>query len=126
VVDALERIHMALREGGVVVDTQPVSAEPPVTAADEPLGRLDMREWAETISAVDELVIQAVDRGLFRLGLERRFPVTDSYDDASEFLAVVGGWQGTQIPGRLAKRAVAAPGPIEVVQEVRMRLLHRI
>ena len=51
-VDALERIHAALDEGGVVVDTQPVSPSPPVVGEDGPLGALDMSEWAKTIAAV--------------------------------------------------------------------------
>ena len=61
---ALRRIHAALLPGGLVVDSQPVSPEPPVEAADGGLGWLDMREWRETIDAVDERTAEAIGVGL--------------------------------------------------------------
>ena len=53
---ALRNIHSTLAPDAVLVDTQPVSARAPVAAEGVTLGTLDMREWLETIKAVDELV----------------------------------------------------------------------
>jgi hypothetical protein len=77
-VNALRRIHAALVPDGLVVDTQPVSARPRVEAGGLQLGTLDMREWRVTIDAVDALVAETIDDGLFVLEAERSFMVTDT------------------------------------------------
>jgi hypothetical protein len=87
-VDALRRIHAALVPGGIILDTQPISVQPPVNAAGRELGTLDMRAWGATIEAIDRLVTQTIDDGLFALDAEHRFVVTDTFDDGREF---VGG-----------------------------------
>jgi hypothetical protein len=123
VVHALQRIHAALEAGGVVIDTQPVSPDAPVAAAGRPLGRIDMREWLRTIEAVDALVAQSVEAGLYSIEREQRFFVTDSWDSGSECAETIAGWQGTRLPDALARRIVVASPPLSVEQEVRLRLL---
>jgi hypothetical protein len=123
VVHALQRIHAALEAGGVVIDTQPVSPDPPVAAAGRPVGRIDMREWLRTIEAVDALVAQSVEAGLYSIEREQRFFVTDSWDSGSECAQTIAGWQGTRLPDALARRIVVASPPLSVEQEVRLRLL---
>jgi hypothetical protein len=108
VVHALGRIRAALAAGGLVIDTQPVSPDPLVAAAGDPLGRADMREWLRTIEAVDALVARSVETGLFSIETERRFTVSDSWDNGSECAETIAGWQGTRLPDALAKRIVAA------------------
>jgi hypothetical protein len=122
-VHALHRIHAVLEPGGLVVDTQPVSARPPVQAGNAELGALDMRDWRATIDAVDGLVGHVIAEGLFALESESSFAVTDEFDDGAELVDEVSGWQGTRIPDQLARRAVDAAPPLAVHQEVRMRLL---
>jgi hypothetical protein len=58
-VHALRNIYAALLPDGVLVDTQPISPDSLVEAADGGLGRLDMREWRETIDAVEERTTEA-------------------------------------------------------------------
>jgi hypothetical protein len=125
VVDALERIHAALDEGGVVVDTQPVSARPPVFGTNGRLGTLDMREWAKTIAAVDARIVETIDRGLFSVAADEHVVVTDVYDDLAELVEVTGEWAGTRVPRELARRADAASGAVELHQDVRVRVLAR-
>jgi hypothetical protein len=67
VVHALRNIHAALVPGAILVDTQPVSAHPSVTADGTTLGTLDMREWLQTIEAVDERLAETVAAGLYDL-----------------------------------------------------------
>jgi hypothetical protein len=100
VVHALRRIHAALPPGGLVVDSQPVSPEPPAEAADGGLGWLDMREWRETIDAVDERTAEAIGLGLFAIESEHTITVPDEFDSGAEFIEVVGAWRGTRIPRR--------------------------
>jgi hypothetical protein len=124
-VHALHKIHGALAANGILVDTQPVSDRPAVAAGGLQLGELDMREWLETIRAVDERIAETVRSGLFDLRHEERFTVTDTFDDGRECVETVAGWQGTRVPRALAGRAHSATGPVTVEQEVRLRLLIR-
>jgi hypothetical protein len=121
-VNALRRIHAALVPGGILVDTQPISPRPPVEAGGRRLGTLDMREWRRTIDAVDGRIQAAVAEGLFTPGAEKSIVVADGFDDTTEFVEVVGAWQGTRISATLAGRAESAEPPVRVLQEVRLRL----
>ncbi len=121
----LRNIHAALAPGGVVVDTQPVSARPPVAAQGVTLGTLDMRAWLNTIRTVDELAAETIRTGLFELQHESRFVVTDTYDNGPECLEIVGGWQGTRVPDSVSIRLAATTSQVTVQQEVRLRLLRR-
>ena len=122
---ALRNIHDALAPGGSLVDTQPVSARPPVAVDGIVLGTLDMREWVRTIGAIDAIVAETVRGGLFELQHEQRFVVTDSYDDGPECAETVSGWAGTRLSRTLAAKLARAAGPATVQQEVRLRLYLR-
>jgi hypothetical protein len=125
VVDALRTLHHALVPEGVVVDTQPLSPRPAVFAAGERIGSLDMREWARTIASVDAEIERALEEGLAVLQGEARFMVTDSFDSGPECVEEVREWGGTKVPKALAAKLRAAPPPITLEQEVRLRLLAR-
>jgi hypothetical protein len=124
-VHALRNIHSTLAPDAVLVDTQPVSARPPVAAEGVTLGTLDMREWLETIKAVDELVAETIADGLYELRHESRFVVTDSFDNGSECLEIVAGWQGTRVPDNVSTRLATTTLRVTVEQAVRLRLLRR-
>jgi hypothetical protein len=99
----MRRIHTALVPDGLLVDTQPVSAHPPVTFGDRAIGTLDMREWAATIDAVDRRTASVLAAGLYRLEHERSLTVTDVYDDGPELLRELQDWKGTRVPPALAR-----------------------
>ena len=122
---ALRNIHAALAADAVLVDTQPLSAHPPVAAGGVELGTLDMREWVETIHAVDERIAEAIAAGLYQLRHEERFVVADTFDDGTECVATVRDWRGTRVPPALATQIAAVEQPVRVDQEVRLRLLRR-
>jgi len=122
-VHALHNIHAALARGAILVDTQPVSARPPVASGGITLGSLDMRDWLDTIQAVDELVAQTIRGGLYELQHESRFVVTDTFDDGPECLEIVGGWRGTRIPDSVSTRLATTTSQVTLRQEVRLRLL---
>ena len=119
---ALRNIHAALTSAGLLVDTQPISPHPPVTADGAELGRLDMREWLGTIHAVDELVAETVGAGLYELQHEERFLVSDAFDNGRECLETASSWRQTRVPPSLASRLEATQATILVEQEVRLRL----
>jgi hypothetical protein len=122
-VNALRKIHRALVPGGLVIDTQPVSAHPPVESGSGMLGTLDMSEWARTIATIDGLVQQTIDRGLFDLERESRYVVTDEYDDGAEFVTVTREWAGTMVHDAVAGLVGAQSQPVRLHQEIRLRLL---
>jgi hypothetical protein len=122
-VHALRNLYAALLPGGIVIDTQPLSPHPPVDAAGERLGTLDMREWRQTIEDVDGRVAETIDDGLFAVEGEHVIEVADEFDSGAEFVEVVRAWRGTRIPASLVERARRASPPVRVVQEVRIRLL---
>jgi hypothetical protein len=124
-VHALRNIHVALALDGVLVDTEPVSARPPVELNGGELGTLDMRDWLDTIHAVDERFAETIAAGLYELEYESRFVVTDSYENGPECLETVSGWRGTRIPSEVAQRLAAATSAVTVQQQVRLRLLRR-
>jgi hypothetical protein len=125
-VHALRKIHAALAsDGGLLVDTQPVSGQPRVAATGAELGRLDMREWVGTIEAVDERLAETIAGGLFELRHEECFIVADSFDDGRKCLETASGWRETRVPASLASRLEATQTIVTVEQEVRLRLLGR-
>jgi hypothetical protein len=124
-VHALHNIHSALAPDAILVDTQPVSARPPVAADGVTLGTLDMGEWLDTIQAVDERFAKTISAGLYALEHESRFLVTDTYDNGPECLEIVNGWRGTRVPQTLSTSLAATAPPATVQQEVRLRLLRR-
>jgi len=122
-VHALCKIHRALVPGSLVLDSQPLSAHPPVESDNGMLGTLDMSEWAQTIATIDRLVEQTIDQGLFDLERESRYVVTDEYDDGAEFVAVTRDWAGTDVSDALAARVGREQARVRLHQDVRLRVL---
>jgi hypothetical protein len=122
VVNALRKIHEALIVGGLLIDTQPVSPEPPAESDSRQNGRLDMTEWARTIDEIDTLVQQTIRDGLFALVDQRSVTVTDQFDTGKELVEEASGWAGTRINPLLAKRIAQKQQPVRIHQEVRLRV----
>ena len=119
---ALRNIHSHLVPDGLLVDTQPISTHPRVLANSTELGALDMRDWLDTIHAVDARVNEAITTGLYELTDERELVVTSTFDDGPDCLAITGAWQGTQVPLTLAARLALIRDHVAVEQRVRLRL----
>jgi hypothetical protein len=122
VVHALRKIHAALVPGGLLLDAQPLSAEPAVTAGARDIGTVDMREWADLIATIDERVNQTVRDGLWSHASEQRYMVTDSFESGRQLVDTVSDWAGARVPSALAQQ-LADAGPAQLHQEVRLRVL---
>lgn len=122
-VDALERLHAALADGGAVVDTQPISAWPPIVGARGRIAELDMSEWARTIGQVDAEIRKAIERGLFEVVAERQIVVPDRYDDVADLVEYTSEWAGTSVSPELRALATTERGRVELLQDVRVRVL---
>ena len=121
--NALRKIHRALVPGGLVIDTQPLSAYPPVESGSGMLGSLDMSEWARTIATIDDLVQETINQGMFDLERESRYVVTDECNDGAEFVAVTRDWAGTNVSDAFAARVSQEQGRVRIHQDIRLRLL---
>lgn len=122
--NALHQIHQALIPAGIVIDTQPISARPPVESQSGRLGTLDMREWAQTIATIDTQIEETLRDGHFRLGETLQLVVTDEYEDGSELVEVTRGWAGTRVDEGFARRVGRVRSPVRLHQTIRLRLLH--
>jgi hypothetical protein len=125
-VHALRNIHTALGPNGLLIDTQPISDHPRMTANGAELGALDMREWIETINAVDERVNETIITGLYQVTGERQLVVTSVFDDGPDCLEIAGSWRGTRVPQPLADRLALVRDQIALEQQVRLRVLQRV
>lgn len=85
-----------------------------------------MREWRRTIDSIDGRIQAAVTEGLFTAGAEMSIVVADGFDDGAEFVEVVTAWQGTRIPAAVARRAGSTDAPVQVLQDVRLKLFHAL
>ncbi len=122
---ALRNIHATLVPNGLLIDTHPTGSQPCVAVNGHELGTLDMREWIETINAVDERVEEVTATGLYEKTDERRLVIRSTFDDGPDCLEITGTWRGTRVPQPLADRLAAIRGQISVDQQVRLRVLRR-
>lgn len=120
--NALRKIHEALVVGGLLIDTQPVSPQPPVESDSREIGTLDMSEWARTIDEIDRLVRQTIRDGLFALVDQHRLTVIDQFDTGRELVEEASEWAGTRIDPLLAEQIARESQPVRVYQEVRLRV----
>ena len=121
--NALHQIHHALVPAGIVIDTQPVSARPPVESQSRRLGTLDMREWARTIARIDGQIEETVRDGLFELRETQDFVVADEFDDGPELVEVTREWAGTRVDERVAQRVGRERSSVRLHQRIRLRVL---
>jgi hypothetical protein len=121
-VNALRKIHGALIVGGLLIDTQPVSPQPPVESDAGEFGRLDMSEWSRTIDEIDGLIQQTIRDGLFALVDQHKLTVTDQFDTGRELVEEASEWAGTRINPLQADRIARERQSVRVHQEVRLRV----
>jgi hypothetical protein len=122
-VHALRNIHAALVPDGLLVDTQPIGAQPRVAVNGDEWGRLDMDDWLETIRAVDERVAKTVATGIYERTDERTLVIRSTFDDGPDCLEITGTWRGTRVPQSLADRLATVRDQVTVDQQVRLRVL---
>src|SRR5712691_13228239 len=117
VVHALRQARSAVGVGGLVVDTQPISARPTIESANAVVGRFDMSEFQDTdVARAYAAMDDAIAAGDFTLQEQWEFDVLDEYDDGAELVETVSDWQGTRITDGLAAHVRDLAQPLFVRQ----------
>jgi hypothetical protein len=118
VVNALSRIHKALRKGGVLLDLHPTKPFAAVEGAGVRLGALDESDFMQIVAATEAGLNETLRLGLFALEKRRTFDVVERFDTADELVDAVADWVGVSIPHRVAERVRASAPPFDIRERV--------
>lgn len=119
VVNALSRIHTAVRKGGILLDLHPTKPFATVEAGGVPLGSLDESEFMEIVAATEAGLDATVRLGLFILEDAVGFDVLERFDSADELVRKVDDdWFGVLVPEAVARAVRAASAPFDLRERV--------
>ncbi len=111
---ALRNVERMLAPGGRLLESHPLPGATVVDAARRGLGRLDDRDFARELRAMEASVAAAVDEGLVTPLAERRYEVAMRFDTGSELLQEVVTWRGATISVRLQRAVKRGQEPFAV------------
>jgi hypothetical protein len=118
VVNALSRIHKALKKEGVLLDLHPTKPFATVEGAGARLGALDESDFMQVVAATEAGLNETVRLGLFALEKRRTFDVVERFDNADELVDAVADWVGVSIPSRVADRVRESVPPFDIRERV--------
>jgi hypothetical protein len=119
VVDALSRIHRAVKRGGILLDLHPTKPFATVEAGRVSLGPLDEREFMHIVAETEAGLAEAVRRGLFVLEEAITFDVLERFQSARELVRKVNeDWLGVSVPKSLARAVRAGNAPLDIRERV--------
>ena len=119
VVNALSRIHRAVKEGGFLLDLHPTKPFATVEAGGAGLGALDEREFMELVAETEAGLDETVQAGLFTLEEAVRFDVLERFDSADELVRKVDDdWFGVSVPKLVARAVRAGSAPFDIRERV--------
>ncbi len=122
----LRGTHGSLVPGGLVLDVHPVPPSGRVVSGKRVLGRLDEREFFETVRATEAGMEAAVAEGLFRFEARIEREVIERFDTADELIETAEEWGDIRIPAAVLDRLATARSPIDLVELVTFRRFRRI
>jgi hypothetical protein len=118
VVNALSRIHKALKKDGVLLDLHPTKPFATVEGASVRLGALDESDFMQVVAATEAGLNETLRLGLFAFEKRRTFDVVERFDTADELVDAVADWLGVSIPNRVAERLRASAPPFDIRERV--------
>lgn len=116
--NALSRIHKALKKEGVLLDLHPTKPFATVEGAGVRLGALDESDFMQVVAATEAGLNETLRLGLFALEKRRTFDVVERFDTADELVDAVADWLGVSIPNRVAERVRASAPPFDIRERV--------
>jgi hypothetical protein len=119
VVNALMRVHKALRRDGFLLDLHPTKPFATVEAAGVSLGALDEREFMEIVAETEAGLEETVRMGLFGREASLTFDVLERFETADELVRKVDeDWLGVSVPDALARAVRAGQRPFDIREQV--------
>jgi hypothetical protein len=119
VVNALSRIHRAVKRGGLLLDLHPTKPFATVEAGGVALGPLDEREFMEIVAETETGLDATVESGLFALEDAVRFDVLERFESADELVRKVDDdWFGVSVPEAIARAVRAGSAPFDIRERV--------
>lgn len=116
--NALSRIHKALKKEGVLLDLHPTKPFATVEGAGVRLGALDESDFMQVVAATEAGLNETLRLGLFALEKRRTFDVVERFDTADDLVDAVADWLGVSIPNRVAERVRASAPPFDIRERV--------
>lgn len=116
--NALSRIHKALKKGGVLLDLHPTKPFATVEGGGVRLGALDESDFMEIVAATEASLRQTLQMGLFALEEARTLDVVERFDTADELVDAVADWVGVSIPDEVAESVRASLSPFDIRERV--------
>lgn len=116
--NALSRIHKALKKEGVLLDLHPTKPFATVEGAGVRLGALDESDFMQVVAATEAGLDETLRLGLFALEKRCTFDVVERFDTADELVDAVADWLGVSIPNRVAERVRASAPPFDIRERV--------
>jgi len=117
-VNALSRIHKALKKEGVLLDLHPTKPFATVEGAGVRLGALDESDFMQVVAATEAGLNETLRLGLFALEKRRTFDVVERFDTADDLVDAVADWLGVSIPNRVAERVRASAPSFDIRERV--------
>ncbi len=116
--NALSRIHKALKKEGVLLDLHPTKPFATVEGAGVRLGALDESDFMQIVAATEAGLNETLRLGLFALEKRRTFDVVERFETADELVDKVADWLGVSIPNRVVERVRASAPPFDIRERV--------
>ena len=117
----LRGTHESLVPRGLVLDVHPIPPSGRIVSGTQMLGRIDEREFFETVRATEAGMQAAITEGLFHFEAKVERDVIERFDTADDLIETAEEWGDIKIPARVLDRLAAAPGPIDLVENVTFR-----
>jgi hypothetical protein len=119
VVNALRRIHQAVKKGGALLDLHPTQPFATVESGGVPLGSLDEEEFMQLVAETEAKLHETVSQGLFALEHAMTIDVLERFDSADELVRKVDDdWFGVSVPGPVARAVRAGVAPFDIRERV--------
>lgn len=125
--NALRRIHKAVRKGGALLDLHPTTPFASVEADGRRLGALDEGEFMELVAKTEAGLAQTVELGLFVPERAVHFDVVERFGDPEELVRKVNDdWFGASVPAEVADAVRTGQPPFDLRERVVLQRLRVI
>ena len=120
--NALSRIHRAVKNGGSLLDLHPTKPFATVEAGGLSLGPLDEQEFIGLVAETEARLDETVERGLYAFEVAITLDVLERFESPDELVRKVDeDWFGVSVPEEVARAVRSANPPYDIRERVLLR-----